>query len=76
MNQILPTSSFSDADEIDAPSSQFQVRFVESGAFECKFVIGRTDENALCCGAPTDGKSWCAYHRRIVFTPRLPVRPR
>ena len=76
VNQMSPMSAFLAADQIDAPSAKFQVRLVESGAFDCKYVIGRTDENAVCCGAPTDGKSWCSYHRSIVFTPRLPGRPR
>jgi hypothetical protein len=76
VNQISPLSSFLRAEAVEAPSSKFQVRLVESGTFDCKYVIGGADENAVCCGAPTDGKSWCAYHRRIVFTPRLPARVR
>jgi hypothetical protein len=43
------------------------VPLVEAGAFACKFIIGPADENAVCCGAPTDGRSWCPYHRNVVF---------
>jgi hypothetical protein len=76
VNQVSPLSSFLSAEAVEVPSSKYQVRLVESGMFDCKYVVGGTDEHALCCGAPTDGKSWCAYHRRIVFTPRLPARSR
>jgi hypothetical protein len=75
MNQVSPLSSFVAAEQIEAPSAEYEVRFVESGAFTCKFILGKTDENAMCCGAPTDGKSWCRYHRSIVFN-TLPHRPR
>ncbi len=62
--------------EIGEPSPALQVPFVKAGAFACKFIIGAADENAICCGAPTDGKSWCSWHRRIVFEPRQPGRVR
>jgi hypothetical protein len=75
MNQLSPLSSFVAVDQIEAPSAEYEVRFVESGAFTCKFILGKTDENATCCGAPTDGKSWCRYHRSIVFN-TIPHRPR
>jgi hypothetical protein len=39
-------------------------------AFSCKYIIGEPDEHAVCCGAPTDGRSWCPYHRQIVFDRR------
>ena len=69
MNQPLRPSEFIGGEQVPRPSSKFQVPLVETGAFVCKFIIGDADENAVCCGAPTDGRSWCAYHRRIVFDP-------
>ena len=74
MNQHVLLSEFLAPPEEAPPSPEYRVRLVESGAFACKFIIGDTDENALCCGAPTDGKSWCAWHRRVVFEPRKPGR--
>jgi hypothetical protein len=69
MNQPLRPSEFAGGEPVPRPSAKFQVPLVETGAFACKFIIGDADENAVCCGAPTDGRSWCAYHRRIVFDP-------
>jgi hypothetical protein len=57
-------------------SPKFQVPFVEAGASVCKFILGKADENAICCGAPTDGRSWCEYHRLVVFDSRKPDRLR
>ena len=76
MNQLVRMSEFLVGKEVPQPSPEFQVPFVEAGAFMCKFIIGEADENAVCCGAPTDGKSWCAYHRGIVFEPTRPGRLR
>lgn len=67
MNQLVHRQGLEAADPVQPPSG-FQVRLVESSPFSCKYVLGDADENAVCCGAPTDGKSWCAYHRSIVFT--------
>lgn len=76
MNQIAPASSFLSGERLDLAPTEYETRFVESGGFQCKFITGRADENATCCGAPTDGKSWCSYHRGIVFTQALSGRIR
>lgn len=56
------------AESIAEPSPKMRVPLAKAGAFVCKYIIGEPDEHAVCCGAPApDGKSWCAYHRRIVF---------
>ena len=73
MNQIAPMSEFRFGRALPQPPREFQVPFLEAGAFICKFILGETGENAVCCGAPTDGRSWCAYHRRIVFHSGKPV---
>jgi hypothetical protein len=69
MNQLSPMSAFLTADELRPPSDKLRVRLVDAGAFTCKYILGEADEHAMCCGAPTSGKSWCDYHRRIVFEP-------
>jgi hypothetical protein len=71
MNQHVRISDLVIDGEAAEPSAKFRVAFAKAGAFACKFIIGEPDEKAICCGAPTDGKSWCAYHRRIVFEKRV-----
>jgi hypothetical protein len=67
MNQIAPMSEFLRREVVAHPSSEFQVPLLEAGAFACKFILGEASAEAICCGAPTDGRSWCPYHRSIVF---------
>ncbi len=77
MNQLVRLSQIGDADAIAEPSAELRVPFAQSGAFVCKFIIGEPNDRAVCCGAPApDGKSWCAFHRRIVFEPARPGRLR
>ena len=77
MNQLVRMSHIVEAEAIEEPPAKLRVPFAKSGAFVCKYIIGEPDEDAVCCGAPVaDGKSWCAYHRRIVFEPSRPGRIR
>lgn len=77
MNQLVRMSQLGEADAIAEPSVTLRVPFAQSGAFVCKFIIGEPDDQAVCCGAPVpDGKSWCAFHRRVVFEPARPGRIR
>ena len=77
MNQLVRPSQIGDADAVAEPSAELRVPFAQSGAFVCKFIIGEPNDRAVCCGAPApDGKSWCAFHRRIVFEPARPGRLR
>ena len=74
MNQMVRAASFLDG--VEEPSPSLRVPFASVGAFACKYIIGEADENAVCCGARTDGRSWCVYHRRIVFDVSKPPRLR
>jgi len=77
MNQLVRMSQIGEADAIAEPSADLRVPFAQSGAFVCKFIIGEPSDQAVCCGASVpDGKSWCAFHRRIVFEPARPGRIR
>ena len=77
MNQLVRMSQIGDAETVKEPSADLRVPFAQSGAFVCKYIIGEPNDRAVCCGAPVaDGKSWCAYHRRIVFEPTRPGRIR
>jgi len=66
MNKPVHMSEFRTGQQ-SSPPTKPPIRFVESGAFSCKFILGAPDANAVCCGAPTDGRSWCDYHRGVVF---------
>ena len=77
MNQLVRMSQIGDAEGVQEPSADLRVPFAQSGAFVCKYIIGEPNDRAICCGAPvSDGKSWCTYHRRIVFEPTRPGRIR
>ena len=68
MNQVVRMSDMLHSEPVAEPSPKLRVPLAKSGAFVCKYIIGEPDEHAVCCGAPApDGKSWCAYHRKIVF---------
>jgi hypothetical protein len=47
------------------------VPLVEARAFECRWIEGPGGADARCCGARTDGGSWCPVHREIVFERRI-----
>jgi hypothetical protein len=47
------------------------VPLVELRPFECRWIEGPDGAEARCCGAQTDGGSWCPFHREIVFERRL-----
>ena len=68
MNQHTRISDFLEA--VSEPAAELRVPFAQVSAFSCKYIIGEPDEHAVCCGARTDGRSWCLYHRRIVFERR------
>lgn len=67
MNQHVRMSEFLVRDAVQRPSSKYQVRFAEARPFACRYILGEPNADAICCGAPTDGKSWCEYHRGVVF---------
>ena len=46
------------------------VLLIETRGCQCRWIEGPADAEALCCGALTDGGSWCSYHRRRVFDQR------
>ena len=58
------------------PSGKHTVELIKAGFSQCRYIVSESSEPALCCGAPTDGGSWCDWHRRIVYEPaRQRVRP-
>jgi hypothetical protein len=53
-----------------APEAGVPIRRLTPRDGRCRFIVrdGGPAETRYC-GAPTSGGSWCADHRRIVFTP-------
>jgi hypothetical protein len=67
--------------ELQPPSAKHAVALIKVRDGQCRFIVTEPTRRAICCGAPTSGGSWCAFHRRIVYTspasqaPFVPRRP-
>ncbi len=55
------------------PDPRHHTPLLSIGPRRCRYIVSETTRNAICCGAPTtsDASSWCAYHTRLVYEPRL-----
>ncbi|MBM0206842.1 hypothetical protein JNW90_30440 [Micromonospora sp. STR1s_5] len=40
---------------------------------QCRYIVSDDLKEAICCGNETtsDISSWCSYHRRLVYEPRV-----
>jgi hypothetical protein len=55
-----------------APSPHYRTALINARARQCRFIVSEGPGEAVCCGAPTaETSSWCAWHRQVVFMPRL-----
>jgi hypothetical protein len=64
------------APNVGQPSDQHKVELIKAGFAQCRFIVSENAQPAICCGAPTDGGSWCRWHRQIVYEAARPrVRP-
>jgi hypothetical protein len=54
--------------ELQPPSPKHAVALIKVREGQCRFITEEPTRRAICCGAPTGGGSWCAWHRRIVYT--------
>jgi hypothetical protein len=62
--------------DVRPPSGKHAVQLIKAGFAQCRFIVSDAAVPAICCGAPTDGGSWCAWHRQIVYEASRPrVRP-
>jgi hypothetical protein len=60
---------------IRPPSAKNVVQLIDAGFAQCRFIVSESSP-AMCCGAPTDGGSWCKWHREIVYEATRPrIRP-
>jgi hypothetical protein len=57
--------------DMQPPSRRHAVELIKAGFAQCRYIVGETS-SAICCGAPTDGGSWCNWHRRIVYEAARP----
>ena len=59
------------------PSSRYRTTLLAARARQCRYIMADDGGQAVCCGAPTaELSSWCPWHERIVYTPRLTERER
>jgi hypothetical protein len=58
------------------PDPRHHAPLLSIGPRRCRYIVSDGTRDAICCGAPTtsDLSSWCAYHSRLVYEPRL-TRP-
>jgi hypothetical protein len=61
-----------------APPARHHTPLLKIGSRRCRYIVSDTTRDAVCCGAPTtsDLSSWCAYHARLVYEPRLSAAER
>ncbi len=53
--------------DVRPPSGKYAVPLIKAGFAQCRFIVSETSSPAICCGAPTDGGSWCDWHKHIVY---------
>jgi hypothetical protein len=51
------------------PPKRKGVPLLKAGFGQCRYIISETISAAVCCGASTDGGSWCQEHRARVLVP-------
>ncbi len=62
--------------DVRPPSNRHAVELIKAGYAQCRYIVSENSRPAICCGAPTDGGSWCDWHRHIVYeASRQRVRP-
>jgi hypothetical protein len=43
------------------------VELTKAQRYQCRWIFGPADAGAVCCGAPTNGGSWCDVHHQRVY---------
>ena len=62
--------------DVRPPSPKHAIELIKVGFAQCRYIVSEGAGPAICCGAPTEGGSWCSWHRQIVYEPaRQRVRP-
>ena len=59
-----------------APDRKHAVSLMRLRQAQCRFIISAPEQKPMFCGeATTNGGSWCAWHRSIVYRNEQPVSP-
>jgi hypothetical protein len=58
--------------EVSPPPQHHAVELIKAGFAQCRYIVSEPSQAAICCGAPTDGGSWCGWHRKIVYEAARP----
>jgi hypothetical protein len=60
---------FTDFDDFILKDGPEPIKFMDLGKNQCRFIfgpaLGKTGPDSLCCGADTDGGSYCKRHRFV-----------
>jgi hypothetical protein len=54
-----------------APDRKHAVSLMRLRQAQCRFVISAPEQKPMFCGETTNGGSWCAWHRSIVYQPSI-----
>jgi hypothetical protein len=50
-----------------APDRKQAVSLMRLRQAQCRFIVSAPGQKAMFCGEATNGGSWCAWHRSIVY---------
>ena len=50
-----------------APDRKHAVSLMRLRQAQCRFIISAPEQKPMFCGEATNGGSWCAWHRSIVY---------
>ena len=50
-----------------APDRKHAVSLMRLRQAQCRFIVSAPEQKAMFCGDATNGGSWCAWHRSIVY---------
>jgi hypothetical protein len=50
-----------------APDRKHAVSLMRLRQDQCRFIISPPEQKPIFCGAPTNGGSWCPWHRTLVY---------
>ena len=59
-----------------APDRKHAVSLMRLRQAQCRFIISAPEQKPMFCAEVTNGGSWCAWHRSIVYRSEQPVSPK
>jgi hypothetical protein len=54
-----------------APDRKHAVSLMRLKRAQCRFIVSAPEQKPMFCGEATNGSSWCAWHRSIVYRPSV-----